>query len=234
MITVALFGANGFVGKSLFSALSAMSNYHVVPVTRENYSVSIGKFYNVVINSAMPAARFWAKNNPDKDFQESVQKTANILYGCTFDKFVQISTVSTRCQLDTIYGRHKLAAENLCNYGNNLIIRLSSMFGDGLEKGVLIDMLKGQKVFVDEESKYSFCSVDFVGNYIASHLDLKGVVEVGAFNTVRMIDIANYLLKPIEFEGPLEIQEIQNPAPEFPDAKEVFKFLDKVRATKQI
>lgn len=229
MIKVALFGANGFVGKSLSSSLSANGDYHVVSVTRDNYAASIGKFYNIVINAAMPAARFWAKNNPGKDFQESVEKTANILYGCTFDKFVQISTVSARCQLDTVYGRHKLAAENLCNYGNNLIVRLSSMFGDGLKKGVLIDMLKGQKVFVDGKSKYSFCSVDFVGRYIASHLNLRGIKEVGAFNTVSLIDIANYLGIPIEFEGPLDVQEIQNPDPEFPDAREVFKFLDEFR-----
>ncbi len=232
MITVALFGANGFVGKSLLSSLSATGKYHVVPVTRDNYVASMGKFYNIIINAAMPAARFWAKNNPDKDFQETVGKTANILYGCTFDKFVQISTVSARCQLDTVYGRHKLAAEKLCNYGNNLIIRLSSMFGSGLKKGVLIDMLKGQKVFIDKESRYSFCSVDFVGNYISSHLDLNGIIEVGASNTVSMIDIANYLQLPIEFEGPLDVQEIQNPDAKFPDAKEVFKFLDKFR-TKQ-
>lgn len=233
MIKVALFGANGFVGKSLFSSLSADSNYHVVPVTRDNYSASIGKFYNIIINAAMPSARFWAKNNPEKDFQETVLKTANILYGCTYDKFVQISTVSARCQLDTIYGRHKLAAENLCNYGDNLIVRLSSMFGKELKKGVLIDMLKGQKVFIDGKSKYSFCSVDFVGRYIASHLNLNGIIEVGAFNTVQMTDIANYLNQPIEFEGPIEVQEIQNPDPKFPDAKEVFKFLDQFKGMQQ-
>lgn len=230
MITVAIFGANGFVGKNIHSSLLVTSKYQVTPVTRDNYVASIGKFYNIIINSAMPAARFWAENNPDKDFQESVQKTAGIFYGCTFDKFVQISTVSARCQLDSVYGRHKLAAENLCNYGNNLIVRLSSMFGSGLKKGVLIDMLKGHKVFIDKESRYSFCSVDFVGNYIASHLNLRGIIEVGAFNTVRMVDIANYLKAPIEFEGPLDVQEIQNPDAKFPDAKEVFKFLDKFRA----
>lgn len=229
MMTVALFGANGFVGKEIYSSLLAAGKYQVTAVTRDNYTESTGKFYNIIINSAMPAARFWAKNNPDEDFEESVGKTAGILYGCTFDKFVQISTVSARCQLDTVYGRHKLAAESLCNYGNNLIIRLGAMFGNGLEKGVLIDMLKEKKVFIDGESRYSFCSVDFVGNYIASHLNLCGIIEVGAFNTVSMVDIANYLHIPIEFKGPMEIQEIQNPDDNFPDAKEVFKFLDKFK-----
>lgn len=230
MITVALFGANGFVGQSLLSTLLSTGKYEVIPITRENYTLNIGKFYNIVINAAMPSARFWAKNNPDKDFKETVLKTSEILYGCTFDKFVQISTMSARCQLDTIYGRHKLAAENLCNYGENLIIRLGAMYGSELNKGVLMDMLKGQKVFVDKDSKYGFCSVDFVSNYIASHLSLKGIVEVGAFNSIALKDIANYLQFEVEFEGPLDIQETQNPDPKFPDAKDVFKFLDEFRA----
>jgi len=229
MITVALFGANGYVGSSLYAALRSTEKYEVVPVTRENYSEMLGRHYNIIINSALPAARFWAKNNPDKDFVETVQKTADILYRCTFDKFVQISTVSARCQLDTVYGRHKLAAENLCNFGENLIIRLSSMFGDNLQKGVLIDILKGQKVYVDGKSRYSFASTDYVANFIASHLELCGIVEVGAFNSVQLVDIAQYLQTDIEFEGPLDIQEIENSDPDFPDAREVFDFLDKMK-----
>lgn len=225
---VAVFGANGLVGKNLCIALSA-KNHDVIPVTRQNYADAIGKRYDVVINSAMPSSRFWAKNNPEKDFTETVQKTADIFYGCQFNKFIQISTVSARCQLDTIYGRHKLAAENICNFGENLIIRLSSIYSDEVKKGVLIDMLKGQKVFVDAESRYSFTHVNFVAQYIASHLELTGLIEVGAHNTLRMIDIANYLNKNIEFEGSVDIQEIKNPQSGFPEAQEVYSFLDKMK-----
>lgn len=229
MNSVAVFGANGFVGKSIYRALVATGKYQVIPVTRETYSEHAGKFYNIVINSAMPGARFWAKKNPDKDFVETVQKTANLLYDCAFDKFVQISTVSVRHQPDTIYGRHKLAAETLCNHGNNLIIRLSSMFGEGLKKGVLIDMLNGQNVFIARESRYPFCGINFVGEYIASHLDLSGIVEVGSFNTLSMAEIADYLKTTSEFEGEVEMHEIMSPDPSFPDAKEVFKYLDEQR-----
>lgn len=229
MITVAVFGANGFVGKKVYSSLQATGKYNITSVTRENYIKSIGKFYNFVINAAMPGARFWAQNNPTDDFRETVLKTADIFYGCTFDRFVQISTVSARCQLDTVYGRHKLAAENLVNFGNNLIFRIGPMFGDGLKKGVLIDMLRGQKVYVNSESRYAFVDVDFVGRYIASHLDLCGIREIGALNTISMIEIAKYLQRTIEFEGSLDVQEIENPDPTFPDANEVFKFLDKMK-----
>jgi nucleoside-diphosphate-sugar epimerase len=229
MITVAVFGANGFVGKSLCSSLAAKGNFHVIPVTRDTYTQHLGKKYTIVINAAAPAARFWAKNNPTKDFIETVQKTANIFYGCTYDKFVQISTVSARCQLDTVYGRHKLAAENICNFGDNLIVRLSSMYGAELKKGVLIDLLMGQKIFVSGESRYSFCSVDFVADYIVSHLNKTGIIEVGAFNSLRLKDIADNLKADVTFEGPIDIQEIENPDKSFPDSGEVYKYLEKMK-----
>ncbi len=229
MITVAVFGANGFVGKSVCSSLASKENFCVIPVTRDNNSVHIGKNYNIVINAAAPAARFWAKNNPEKDFVETVQKTADIFYGCTFDKFIQISTVSARCQLDTVYGRHKLAAESICNFGNHLVVRLSSMFGEGLKKGVLIDMLMGNKIFLDAESRYSFCSVDFVAGYITSNFDKTGVIEVGASNALRLKDIAEHLNADVIFDGPFDVQEIENPDISFPDSREVFKYLDSMK-----
>ncbi|PIP69162.1 hypothetical protein CO033_01120 [Candidatus Nomurabacteria bacterium CG_4_9_14_0_2_um_filter_32_10] len=225
MTTIGLFGASGFVGKKLHTSL-IKKGYAVFPITRDNYSEHIGKFYDIVINSAMPSARFLAKIDPEKDFKETVQKTADIFYNCTFNKFIQISTVSARCQLDTVYGKHKLAAENICNCDNNLIIRLTSMFADNLEKGVLIDMLKDQKVFVDKESRYSFADIDFVTDYIASNLDKSGLLEVGAHNSVKLKDIAKYLGVNIEFDGTLDIQEIENNDKELPDAREVFKFID--------
>lgn len=225
MTTIALFGANGFVGKKLHTSL-IKKGYTVFPITRDNYSQHLGKFYDIVINSAMPSARFLAKINPEKDFQETVEKTKNIFNGCTFNKFIQISTVSSRCQLDTVYGKHKLAAENICNNGNNLIIRLTSMFGDNLKKGVLIDIIKGQKVFVHKDSRYSFADIDFVTDYIVSNLHRNGILEIGAHNSVKLEDIAKYLGVNIEFDGTLDIQEIENDDKELPDAREVFKFID--------
>lgn len=224
MTTVGLFGANGFVGKRLYASL-IKNGYEVTPITRENYKEHFGKFFNIVINGAMPSSRFSAKSNPTQDFKETVQKTTDILYGVNFDKFVQISTVSARCQTDTVYGRHKLAAENICNRGNNLIFRLTAMFGDDLKKGVLVDIINGGKVFVDKESRYSFSDVDFVADYIVSNLDKSGIIEVGAHNSVKLIDIVNHFGFSNEFDGFLDIQEIQNEDPILPNAEEVFNFI---------
>ena len=59
----------------------------------------------------MPSKRFWAKNNPDLDYTETVEKTDFFINNYTFKKFIQISSVSARCQLDTVYGLNKKKAK---------------------------------------------------------------------------------------------------------------------------
>jgi hypothetical protein len=179
----------------------------------------------------MPAGRFWAKNNPAADFKESVQKTADLFYGWQFKKFIQISSVSARCQLDTVYGRHKAAAENVCNDGKSLIVRLGPMFAETLSKGVLIDMLQKKPVFIAGESRYCFTSLGFVASWIATHTDRRGIVEVGARNALELREVARHLNAPVEFSGPIDHQEIPEPESDFPPAEDVYEFLNWYRTT---
>lgn len=224
--SVAIVGARGFVGSALCEALSRFSEYTVIPVTRADYEMARGKPVDILVNAAMPSGRFWARKNPAKDFVETVGKTADLLYGWQHQKFVQISTVSARCEQHTLYGRHKLAAENLCDPTEHLIVRLSAMYSDDLQKGALIDILNGAKVYVSGASRYPFAPVAFVADWIARNLHQKGVVEVGARNTVCLTEIAEHLKADISFEGAIENQELVSPASDFPDAYDVFKFLD--------
>ena len=226
MTTVAVIGANGYVGKALYDALVQLPQYSVTAVTRGNYAEMQKKSFDIVINSAMPSARFKAKNDPAWDFAETVSKTADILYSWKYTKFVQVSTVSARCQLDTVYGRHKAAAEKLCDFGTNLIVRLGAMYSNDLSKGVLVDMMEGKKVFVDGDSRYCFASRDFVASWIATHLDRSGVVEIGGREAISLRDVAAHLGKTISFEGTLDHQEIENSDPKLPLARDVLDFLD--------
>ncbi len=233
MISIAVVGANGYVGGAVSAALASSSSIAVIPVTRANYAEMRERSYDVLINAAMPSRRFWAKNNPDKDFVETVQKTADLVYGWRFGKFVQISSVSARCQLDTVYGRHKAAAEKICGFGDNLIVRLGSVYSRDLSKGVLVDMLQGSKVFVGAESRYCFAPLEFVASWIAGNLGRLGTVEVGARNAIRLQEVADYLGAGVEFEGPVDHQEIEHPEPGFPDVREVLGFLDEVKKRHQ-
>lgn len=227
MKRIAVIGAGGYVGSALFEKLQKDKNNNVTGVTRSNYSYWQKRKFDIVINAAMSSARLWAEEHPDRDFIESVKKTADIIYNWKYKKLVQISTISARSELDRVYGRHKAAAENLCSFGDNLIIRLTATYGDTLQKGAVVDILNGRKVWVDAKSRYSFASLDFVSGWVATHLELKGTIEVGARNSLSLARIARHLGLMIPFQGKLDHQEVQNPLPEFPEAKEILKYLKK-------
>jgi nucleoside-diphosphate-sugar epimerase len=229
--SIAVVGARGFVGTAIADALAKTPGVQVVSVSRENYADARTHSYDVLVNSAMPAGRFWAKNHPSADFVETVQKTAELFYGWSFKKFVQVSSVSARCQLDTVYGRHKAAAERLCATPGSLIVRLGPMYGPTLSKGVLIDMLQGRAVFVDGESRYGFAPLDFVASWISKNFERTGIVELGAADAVALRNVARHLGKDIEFRGDVDHQEIAHPEADFPSARGVLAFLDDYRRT---
>jgi dTDP-4-dehydrorhamnose reductase/SAM-dependent methyltransferase len=221
---IAVFGSNGFVGSEISRALKD-KGYEVFEVARENFEKALGKEFDYVINAAMPSARFKAKSNPYWDFEETVAKTHRIFCGIKYKKFIQISSISARCQRDIVYGRHKLAAENLVNDGHSLIVRLGPMFGPSLSKGVLIDMLKGSKVYVHGESRYAFSPLRFNAEWIANNLDKIGIWEVGAKNSIVLQDLSRELGLKVEFEGPTDHQEIQTMGGDYPNSNLVKEFM---------
>ncbi|MBI2623037.1 MAG: NAD(P)-dependent oxidoreductase [Candidatus Liptonbacteria bacterium] len=225
-MVVGVVGARGYVGSELVKAFEGVPSCEAVSITRENYPAMQAGEYDVLVNAAMPSARFWAKNHPREDFAETVQKTADLVYGWRFKKFVHISSVSARCQLDTVYGRHKAAAEALVHFGGNLIVRFGALYSDGLKKGVLMDMLHGRQVFVDGKSRYCFTPLAFAAGWVAKNFERTGIVEVGAKHAIPLEEVARRIKARVEFEGALDHQEIQNPEPDFPEARDVLAFME--------
>jgi nucleoside-diphosphate-sugar epimerase len=227
MMDVALVGARGYVGRGLRRALEAREGIRLRAVAREDHSAaqSAGR-YDVVINASMPSARYRAGLDPGWDFDRSVAATARLLYEWDADKFIQISSISARSQRDTVYGRHKAAAELLLRMDRDLVVRLGPMYSDDLDKGVLIDMLEGRKVWVDATSRYCFAPRDWAAGWIADNLGLVGVVEVGARDALAVGDVAAHLDAPVEFAGVVDHQEVLRPGAGFPSAGDVLRWLD--------
>jgi len=221
---VAVIGANGFVGSALVKKLNLSNFFEVVPVTRESFLESKKDSYNYVINAAMPSARFKAKKNPLWDFQATIDLTAKIYYGWNYEKFVQISSISARSQPETIYGKHKKLAELICR-DNSLIVRLGPMYDNKLDKGVLIDMLNRDDVYVSGESRYCFSSLEFCCNWIIENLDQIGIKEVGARNSIELHKLADQLKLNVNFNGSIDHQEVFSPEAGFPDVMDVINFL---------
>ena len=223
---VAVVGAGGYVGRGLVRALRGRAEVaEVTEVTRATYSEARRGTYDVVVNAAMPAARFRASQDPMWDFEETVRKTAELLAGWDAGKLVQVSSISARTQRDTVYGRHKAAAEALCRPERDLVVRLGPMYSADLEKGVLVDLLAGRKVWVDPSSRYGFAPRDWVAGWIADHLDRVGVVEVGGRDALALGDLAARVGAEVELEGAVDHQEFDGP-PEWPAAEEVVAFLE--------
>lgn len=229
MPKLAVIGFKGYVGNAVYQALLNSSKYTTAGVTRENYSAMKEESFDIIINCAMPSGRFWASNHPQEDFLETVKKTADLIYGWKFKKFVQISSVSARCQSDTVYGRHKAAAERLCNFGDNLIVRLGALYSENMNKGALADIIKGKKVFMDGKSRYSFISLSFCASWIASNLDRSGIVELGGKNAVTLEAVAKHLGADVEFEGAVSHFDVESAEGNLPEAMQVLDFLDNLK-----
>jgi len=224
--SIALIGANGFVAKSINKYLFNNKNILLTSVTRENYEFArTEKKYDIIINAAMPSKRFWAKQNPDKDFRETIEKTFNIVNGWQSSKIIQISTISARSQLNTVYGRHKAAAEKLVNNEKDLIVRLGPMYGKSLNKGVLIDIKNDQPVYVSKESLYCFAPVDWVGEWICKNIHLSGKIELGGNNSIKLEEVAKKVGSKSIFNGPVDNQILSERIENAPEASNVIDFL---------
>ena len=224
--SIALIGADGFVGKSIKKYILNDKSKSITCVTRENYEAAKAqKEYDILINAAMPSKRFWAKQNPNKDFHETVEKTFKIMNDWKSSKIIQISSISARSQLETTYGRHKAAAEKLVDNNNNLILRLGPMYGESLNKGVLIDMKNNNTVYVSRESLYCFAPVDWVAQWICRNLHLSGTIEIGGNNAIKLHEIAQRIGSTSKFIGPIDNQIISKEINHAPNAIDVIDFI---------
>ena len=229
MIDIAVLGANGFVGSAICSELKNKRNF--IKITRENFSQYKDEEFNIIINSAMPSKRFWAKQNPELDYKETVLKTKNILLNYKFKKIIHISSVSARCQLNTVYGRNKKESEDLVKRAKEyLIVRLAPLYGKDLTKGVLIDMLNNCKVYIDGSTKYSFTDISWNAKWIVKNLNLQNkLVEIGATDYIELNELRKLINSKSEFEGEIDDQIVQNKSYKSDSSMLVLDFLEKVK-----
>ncbi|MGK8557227.1 hypothetical protein [Nocardia gipuzkoensis] len=199
-LRVAVVGAAGYVGAALVEALGKRTEWEVVPVVRADHERhrTAGR-YDVLINAACPSKRFWAEHNPDADHAETVDKTRQLREQWRWDRFVQISSISARTQLDTVYGRNRAEAEQLGSGADTFVVRLGPMYGGDYRKGVLADMAADRPVFASGRSRQSFAPVDWCAGWIAEHLGDTGLREVGARTSVTLAEVRDAVGSRSEF-----------------------------------
>jgi nucleoside-diphosphate-sugar epimerase len=227
MQTVAVVGAAGFVGKSVAAAVLASPLYRLVTVVRGQNLDEALEGSDFVVHCANPAGRFQANHDPDRDHQETVEKTAMILAAANNRKCLLVSSLSCRTQTSTPYGTHRLECERLALQAGAVVVRLGPMFGGGRVKDTLHDILAGRRVFVADSTCYGYVDVAWAGEKLLDFFSADSATyEIGAKNSISLGEIAERFSSPSTFSGPDDTQVAEG-CETGPDARMVLAFAEK-------
>ena len=148
----ALIGYTGFVGSNIYRQAQFDEVYN-----SKNFNDIKGKTFDLVICAGVPAVKWWANKNPDEDLA-ILESLVEIYKSVNAKRFVLISTVDvyptpinvtekTVIDLKMVcpYGKHRLMLEQSLQgcFDSFHVLRLPGLFGKGLKKNILFDMICG-------------------------------------------------------------------------------------------
>lgn len=165
----ALIGYTGFVGSNLLKHSSDFELFN-----SKNIQDIRGRHFRRVVCAGVSAVKWLANKNPDQDLA-GIQTLINSLRGVSADFFTLISTIdvyekplgvnedSRPIPAPTeVYGRNRLALEDFVakEFKHHLIVRLPALFGPGLKKNVIYDLMNNNGLsLLNPESKFQWYPV---------------------------------------------------------------------------
>jgi nucleoside-diphosphate-sugar epimerase len=166
----ALIGHTGFVGGNL-----ARQHPFAACFNSANVEEISGRHFGLLVCSAMPAAKWLANREPDKD-RATLDRLTSCLRRARAERVVVVSTVDVYpsplgvdedTPIDPAaqnpYGRHRhlleLAARE--HFPTVAVLRLPALFGPGLKKNAVFDLLHGNEVHkVHADGAFQFYNLD--------------------------------------------------------------------------
>lgn len=149
-MTRGLIGYTGFVGSNLQQQRGFDELYN-----SKNFREMSKKSFSELVCSGIYAEKWRANKEPAQD-SASIQELINILKTVHTDRFVLISTIDVYpviqgkdenydCHQKTnhAYGTNRLLFEDFCtqHFPNCYVVRLPGLFGRGLKKNIIFDLL---------------------------------------------------------------------------------------------
>lgn len=153
----AILGYTGLVGSHLREGLDPENTDYF---NTKNFGSVTGKEYENVYCACIPAVKWWANKNRGMD-RETIREIVNVVRMIRCEKLILISTIdvhdmSMQLQTEQVehpsrepYGSNRRLAEELLLDAFNeklFIIRLPALFGAGLKKNVLFDLIHDNRV----------------------------------------------------------------------------------------
>lgn len=152
----ALIGFTGFVGGTLHRA----SAFDLL-INSKNTNDLRGKSFDLVICAGVPAAKWLANAHPEDD-RKAIASIRDALDSTEIGELILISTIDVYCdpgaacdEDDVIdasrnhaYGKHRFELEcwAVNRFRKTRIVRLPALFGEGLKKNVIFDLLHGNQI----------------------------------------------------------------------------------------
>lgn len=148
--TACLIGHTGFVGSALRRQTAFDACFNSANITE-----SAGASFGTVICAAAPGSMFEANRAPEQD-RRKIHELIDQLSKVSAGRFVLISSIavlndfaggddeSTQdFQTELAYGRHRRELESFVesHFYDSLIVRLPALFGEGLRKNFMFDLL---------------------------------------------------------------------------------------------
>lgn len=165
----ALIGYTGFVGGNIDKQHKFDDRYN-----SSNISEISGKEYDLVVSAANRAEMWRINQEPEKDLSE-INEFISHIRQAKIGKLVLISTVGiyrnpnganedTPIETDglTPYGLNRYHLEQFCRENfDTTIIRLPGLFGDGLKKNVIFDLLHDNNIEkIHKDGVYQYYNLD--------------------------------------------------------------------------
>lgn len=206
----ALIGHTGFVGGVVrrAHAFDAMYNSSSIESIR-------GRSFDLVVCAAAPAEKWRANQDPDADLA-NLTGLMRCLEEVDAGHFVLVSTVDVypspmEVDEDTSidadggapYGRHRYRLERFCaGRFDTTIIRLPALFGPGLKKNAIFDLIHDNRVgLINPDSTFQFYDLSRVWGDIGRVRDLGLALVNIATEPLSMRDIARDAFG-LDFENP--------------------------------
>jgi hypothetical protein len=146
----AVIGGTGFVGKIL-----ARQHSFAACFNSSNIDTILGQAFDTVVCAAAPGSMFVANREPDRDCAH-IEALIKRLDRVRARRFVLISSIAVLAdfaagddettqnfQQELAYGRHRRLLEAFCEsrFEECLVVRLPALFGPGLRKNLIFDLL---------------------------------------------------------------------------------------------
>ena len=134
----ALIGHTGFVGSNILEQCSEIDFCY----NSKNIGEIKGMKFDTLICSGVRATKWLANKNPKEDLLQIIDLITNIRK-CSFNKIILISTIGI--YTDDSYGKNREYLEDYIknNHKDFLIVRLPGLFGKGLKKNPVYNLMNG-------------------------------------------------------------------------------------------